>query len=99
MSNKRRASDNGPRKYLQWVPIALVVFGVIGSWFTLNERVNAGETSMERNEKMDDQQQQFILEHERRIQEGRDKTCSAPTACQKSSRMILRRLRQTSRKY
>ena len=46
MTEARRAYDNGPRKYLQYLPVVIITSGIIASYAVLDFRVARAEEAI-----------------------------------------------------
>ena len=67
-------NDTGAKKYIQYLPLALVVFAIITGWTNLKGDVQAGGVKVKSIEQMQERHRERIQKAEEAIQELRTQT-------------------------
>jgi len=74
VDHTKRLNDTGARKYLQWVPLGLIVFALISGWFTLVGDVTAQDQKLNSHVKTSDKVEERVYENTESVQELKTQT-------------------------
>lgn len=71
MNQKLRSGDTGAKRYLQYLPLSVVIFAMVTAWFNLKGDVQAQTANAKQIERQAKEHRERIQQNEQAIQELR----------------------------